>query len=71
MAYRQCHRLVDHVIALHDGEVHLWVRVRQCMNCGDMVDSAIIRQWRPWWRTTFLVLLGVLSIGLGLTSMIR
>jgi hypothetical protein len=53
MPCQRCHGLVDffldsHVIDLHDGVKHLWLRIWQCMNCGDVVDPELIRPWRLW-----------------------
>jgi hypothetical protein len=76
MPCQRCHGLVDHfldlhVIDLHDGVKDLWLHAWQCMNCGDVVDSEIIRPRRLWWYIIVLVLLGMLTIGLGLTGMMR
>lgn len=45
MTCERCQGLmvVDHFIDMQDGGGSLWLRAWRCMNCGDIVDPAIIR----------------------------
>jgi len=34
--------VVDHFIDMQEGAEHLWLRAWRCMNCGNVMDPAIV-----------------------------
>ena len=45
MPCQRCQGLMieDHFIDMEEGGRHLWLCAWRCLNCGDVVDSAIMR----------------------------